>query len=105
MCRFAQGFRDEYFLFLTRTIVCGKSSLMKLLLGEKIPYTGKLYLANNLKISYIPQDASFLSGDLKDFACAYGLDESLVFSTLSDHPDDSLAEALSFLMSLRSFLS
>lgn len=56
---------------------CGKSSLVKLLLGEKIPYTGKLYLANNLKISYIPQDASFLSGDLKDFACTYGLDESL----------------------------
>lgn len=56
---------------------CGKSSILKLLMGEDITYTGSFRLASGLKISYIPQDTSFLKGDLRDYAEACGIDESL----------------------------
>ena len=55
----------------------GKSSLLKLILGQEIPYTGSLWLGNELKISYVPQDASNLRGDLSDYALEHNLDESL----------------------------
>ncbi len=55
----------------------GKSSILKLLCGEAVPYTGTLRLGSRLTISYIPQDTSGLSGSLKDYAAAYGIDESL----------------------------
>lgn len=55
----------------------GKSSLLKLLLGQPIPYEGRLSLASGLKISYVPQDTSFLRGGLTDFIRERGLDETL----------------------------
>ena len=55
----------------------GKSSLLKLILGEEIPHTGTLWLAGGCKVSYVPQDTSFLRGDLKTFAQESGIDESL----------------------------
>jgi len=55
----------------------GKSSVLKLLLGRDIRYTGKLALAPGLKVSYVPQDASFLRGGLRDFILERGIDESL----------------------------
>lgn len=45
----------------------GKSTLLKLLLGEPIPYSGKILIGNNLRISYVPQSAEFLSGSLDEF--------------------------------------
>lgn len=59
----------------------GKSSILKLLLGNKIPHTGALHMASGLVVSYVPQDTSFLRGDLKDFARESGIDESL-FKTI-----------------------
>ncbi len=56
---------------------CGKSSIVKLLLGENISYSGKMLIANGIKISYVPQNASFLSGDLTNFIRERGIDESL----------------------------
>lgn len=56
---------------------CGKSSLVKLLLGEEIPHAGLCETASRLKISYVPQDASFLRGGLRDFARERDIDESL----------------------------
>lgn len=56
---------------------CGKSSIIKLLLGENIDYQGELYKNPGLRISYISQDTSFLRGDLSDFARMHGIDESL----------------------------
>ena len=56
---------------------CGKSSLLKLILGQEIPYTGLLWMGSGLKISYVPQDASNLSGSLTDYAIEHDLDESL----------------------------
>ena len=56
---------------------CGKSSVLKLVCGEEIPHTGLAETASRLKISYVPQDGSFLRGDLKDFARERDIDESL----------------------------
>ena len=55
----------------------GKSSVLKLLCGERIEHGGTLLLGSQLKISYVPQDASFLRGNLSDYAAQYEIDESL----------------------------
>jgi len=55
----------------------GKSSILKLLCGENIPHTGQVKIGSRLVISYVPQDTSFLSGDLSEFAEARQIDESL----------------------------
>ena len=68
-------------VFLNGKNGSGKSSLLKLLLDGDMEYTGKINIGSNLVISYIPQDASFLKGNLKDFALENHLDESL-FKTI-----------------------
>lgn len=60
---------------------CGKSSLLKILIGIKKNYTGALTVAPNLIISYVPQDASFLHGGLDDFANEHNLEQTL-FKTI-----------------------
>lgn len=55
----------------------GKSSLLKLLAGENIPYSGQLYTGSGLIISYVPQATSHLKGNLKDFATEKNIDETL----------------------------
>lgn len=52
----------------------GKTSLLKLLLGANVPYRGEIQVGSQLKISYVPQDTSFLQGGLRDFAGARGVD-------------------------------
>lgn len=56
---------------------CGKSTLLEILLGEDISHTGELQKANNLKISYISQDISDLSGDLSEYIKLNDVDETL----------------------------
>ena len=46
---------------------CGKSSLIRFILGEKIEYDGQYICGSQLKISYVPQDCTFLSGQLDDW--------------------------------------
>ena len=55
----------------------GKSSLLKLLCGQDIPHAGQVRRAPGLVVSYVPQDAAGLAGDLTGFSRAHGLDESL----------------------------
>lgn len=55
----------------------GKSSILKLICGGDIPHTGKLMINRQLKISYVRQDFSELSGNLSDHAADSGIDESL----------------------------
>ena len=62
---------------------CGKSSLIRLILGEDVPHTGELYTAGGLSISYISQDTSYLRGNLSEFASEYGLDGSLFRTVLT----------------------
>ena len=46
----------------------GKSSLLKLLTGQQIEYTGRLSVGSGLVISYVPQDTSYLTGTLSELA-------------------------------------
>mgnify|MGYP002609372632 FL=1 len=56
---------------------CGKSSVLKLLLGEEIHHTGRVYRTPRLEISYVPQDASRLCGPLDAFIAENRLDGPL----------------------------
>lgn len=55
----------------------GKSSLLKLIRGETIAHSGYIHLASGITLSYVPQDTSFLAGDLTRFASERELDVSL----------------------------
>ena len=55
----------------------GKSSIIKLICGENIAYTGSFRKASQLKISYVSQDTSYLRGNLTDYAAEHKIDESL----------------------------
>ncbi len=55
----------------------GKSSVLKLLNGEAIPHSGEIRVGSGVKLSYVSQDTSFLSGDLRSFAIGHNIDESL----------------------------
>lgn len=55
----------------------GKSSIMKLICGEKLTYTGTLRIGSRLKVSYVSQDTSYLQGNCSDYAREHGIDESL----------------------------
>ena len=55
----------------------GKSSLLKLLLGQDIPHTGQVWRSGGLTVSVLPQDTAFLRGRLKDFIRESGAEEAL----------------------------
>jgi lincosamide and streptogramin A transport system ATP-binding/permease protein len=55
----------------------GKSSIIKLICGEDMTYTGTFRKASQLKISYVSQDTSRLKGNLTDYAAEQEIDESL----------------------------
>ncbi|RVU55274.1 ribosomal protection-like ABC-F family protein [Anaerosphaera multitolerans] len=59
----------------------GKSSLLNLLVGSEIEYSGEIIKASNLKISYVAQDTSNLKGTLTEYAASRNIDESL-FKTI-----------------------
>lgn len=47
------------------------------MLGLHREYIGEIKLANNLKISYIPQDTSNLTGSLNEYIHKQNVDETL----------------------------
>ncbi len=53
---------------------CGKSSILRLLMGESIDHEGEMQTASRLRISYVSQDTSALRGSLEDYAEKYGID-------------------------------
>lgn len=55
----------------------GKSSILKLLLGENLQYSGDFKVANDLRISYVSQTTDFLKGTLKSYAQENHIDESI----------------------------
>ena len=61
----------------------GKSSILKLICGQPIPCTGEVWRGAGLRISYVSQDASGLSGKFPDFLTASGVDESLMLAILA----------------------
>lgn len=60
----------------------GKSSILKLLVGEEVIHRGKLSIKNGINISYVPQVTSFLKGSIKDFTLSEKLDESIFKAVL-----------------------
>ena len=61
---------------------CGKSSVLKMVLGINTCSAGRLELASGLVISYVPQDTSGLSGTLNEFAEKEGIDRTLFLAIL-----------------------
>ncbi len=61
----------------------GKSSLIKLICGGNIPYTGRLFVASGLEISYVPQNSADLHGKLSELARQNDIDESLFLAILA----------------------
>lgn len=60
----------------------GKSSLLKLLVGEPIEHTGTVKTGSGVRISYVPQDTSHLQGTLSEFAEENQIEESLFKAVL-----------------------
>ena len=60
----------------------GKSSLLKILMGEPIEHTGTVRLGSGLVVSYVPQDTTHLRGSLSEFAKENHVDESLLKALL-----------------------
>lgn len=77
----------------------GKSSILKLILGENIPHTGSFWRGNGLQISYVSQDTSGLRGKLTDFARESQIDESLFLAMLAklDVPKAQMEKDMSCL--------
>ena len=61
----------------------GKSSLIKLICGEEIPYTGTVRIGSGLQISRVAQDTAGLRGSISAFARHSGIDESLFLAMLA----------------------
>ncbi|MDE7082252.1 MAG: ABC-F type ribosomal protection protein [Clostridia bacterium] len=60
----------------------GKSSLLKLICGQVIDYSGVVKKGSDLIISYVPQDTAALSGTLTEIAAQSRIDESLFKAVL-----------------------
>ncbi|WP_415537849.1 ribosomal protection-like ABC-F family protein [Dehalobacter sp. 4CP] len=60
----------------------GKSSVLKLLIGEDLASSGKVNIGSNLRISYISQDTAYLQGSLRSFAEQYQIEESRFLTIL-----------------------
>lgn len=60
----------------------GKTSLLRALCGDAVPYHGTLCLAGDLKLSYLPQETGHLRGTLREFIAMNGLDATLFLTIL-----------------------
>lgn len=60
----------------------GKSSIIKLILAENIDHGGSLTVASGLRISYVSQNTGELRGNVREYADAEGIDESLFMAIL-----------------------
>lgn len=61
---------------------CGKSSILKLILGMNIPYTGELYVNKKIKISYVSQANEDFSGTLEQYIEYKKLDKTIFLTVL-----------------------
>lgn len=77
---------------------CGKTSVLRLLLGNTIDHAGEIQTAPGLKISYLPQDVSGLAGSLDDYARAANI-ELTRFKTILRKLDFSREQMLAGLSS------
>lgn len=68
-------------MVLTGPNGCGKSSIIKKIMGEDIASCGELMIAGGLKLSYVSQDTSHLKGTLHQFVEENNMDMTL-FKTI-----------------------
>lgn len=61
---------------------CGKSSIIKAILGEIVPAEGTITIGSGVKISYVSQDTSMLGGTLQKYASVRGIELSLLMTIL-----------------------
>ena len=61
---------------------CGKSSILKMIMGMNTDFQGQMELASGIIISYVPQDTSGISGTLHEFSESNGLDETIFLTVL-----------------------
>jgi lincosamide and streptogramin A transport system ATP-binding/permease protein len=61
----------------------GKSSILKLILGENINYSGTVNIGSGLIISYVSQNTDYLAGSFRDFCNSENIEESLFKALLS----------------------
>ena len=78
----------------------GKSSILKLITGEDIQFSGIFKIAGGLKISYVPQCTDGLEGNIRKLARLKNIDESVFITQLakmgfSDDDFNKNAEELS----------
>ena len=62
---------------------CGKSTILKIIAGADISYSGSIVKAPGLKISVLPQDTNGLFGTLDEFSERLGVDSELVRAILA----------------------
>ena len=76
---------------------CGKSSLLKLLLGASLSHSGTVETMSGLVTSYVSQSTDQLHGSLSDFARARGLDSTQFYTILRklDFPRQQFEKDLS----------
>ena len=60
----------------------GKTSVLRLILGDDLAHTGDIRLAPDLRISYVSQETSGLAGSLAEYAERYAIDRSIFQSIL-----------------------
>ena len=60
----------------------GKTSLLRLILGEEVPHTGTVRRAAGLEISYVSQKVDHLQGALRDFPAEEGIDATQFMTIL-----------------------
>ncbi len=60
----------------------GKTSLLRLVLGEDVPYEGTFRRASGLDICFLPQDTTYLSGTPLKYADVQGIDLTLFLTVL-----------------------
>lgn len=60
----------------------GKTSLLKLLIGQPIEHRGSFLIGSGVTLSYVPQDTSGLKGSLSNLAEKAHIDESLLKAIL-----------------------
>lgn len=60
----------------------GKTSLLRLVLGEQAPHTGTLFRTSGLEISYVPQRSDHLRGNPVAWAEGQGIDVTLFLTIL-----------------------
>ncbi len=61
---------------------CGKTSLVRLIFGEELEHTGTFSLPSGIKISYISQDTSGLTGNLQEYLKRQEIEQSRCLSIL-----------------------